>query len=152
MLTYSVYVMLFSLLCFFFFKQKTAYEMRISDWSSDVCSSDLARPALFVWSGNENLSNATAPVLALLAAGFLTNALLQLPFYLQLASGRTRVLVRCFALIVALTIPALLWVVPRYGVVGAAAVWLGFQAISLRSEEHTSEVQSLMRISYAVFC
>src|SRR3546814_645066 len=29
--------------CFFFFKQKTAYEMRISGWSSDVCSSDLAR-------------------------------------------------------------------------------------------------------------
>src|SRR3546814_3625713 len=29
------------LLYFFFFKQKTAYEMRISDWSSDVCSSDL---------------------------------------------------------------------------------------------------------------
>src|SRR3546814_10816915 len=30
-----------SCLTFFFFKQKTAYEMRISDWSSDVCSSDL---------------------------------------------------------------------------------------------------------------
>src|SRR3546814_6685472 len=30
-----------SLFWFFFFKQKTAYEMRISDWSSDVCSSDL---------------------------------------------------------------------------------------------------------------
>src|SRR3546814_10202650 len=29
-------------MCFFFFQQKTAYEMRISDWSSDVCSSDLA--------------------------------------------------------------------------------------------------------------
>src|SRR3546814_10684880 len=29
--------------CVFFFKQKTAYEMRISDWSSDVCSSDLSR-------------------------------------------------------------------------------------------------------------
>src|SRR3546814_5779632 len=28
-------------MCIFFFKQKTAYEMRISDWSSDVCSSDL---------------------------------------------------------------------------------------------------------------
>src|SRR3546814_6444036 len=28
---------------FFFFKQKTAYELRISDWSSDVCSSDLGR-------------------------------------------------------------------------------------------------------------
>src|SRR3546814_3310478 len=40
---YVVFVM-FSVLCFvffFFFKQKTAYEMRISDWSSDVCSSDL---------------------------------------------------------------------------------------------------------------
>src|SRR3546814_1620866 len=40
---------------FFFFKQKTAYEMRISDWSSDVCSSDLAtceqsgRAWRFVW-------------------------------------------------------------------------------------------------------
>src|SRR3546814_3727420 len=33
------YVVCFCL--FFFFKQKTAYEMRISDWSSDVCSSDL---------------------------------------------------------------------------------------------------------------
>src|SRR3546814_16399134 len=31
------------MLYFFFFKQKTAYEMRISDWSSDVCSSDLSR-------------------------------------------------------------------------------------------------------------
>src|SRR3546814_2536720 len=30
---------------FFFFKQKTAYEMRISDWSSDVCSSDLSAAA-----------------------------------------------------------------------------------------------------------
>src|SRR3546814_8402027 len=39
---------MFRLLCrFFFFKQKTAYEMRSSDWSSDVCSSDLdARRAL----------------------------------------------------------------------------------------------------------
>src|SRR3546814_2350438 len=37
-------IMLFCLyfvVSFFFFKQKTAYEMRISDWSSDVCSSDL---------------------------------------------------------------------------------------------------------------
>src|SRR3546814_7995951 len=32
---------------FFFFKQKTAYEMRISDWSSDVCSSDLAQYPFF---------------------------------------------------------------------------------------------------------
>src|SRR3546814_6866888 len=37
-LSYYVFVV-------FFFKQKTAYEMRISDWSSDVCSSDLFRDA-----------------------------------------------------------------------------------------------------------
>src|SRR3546814_10628318 len=40
-------------LLFFFFKQKTAYEMRISDWSSDVCSSDL--------DGATNFKLATAP-------------------------------------------------------------------------------------------
>src|SRR3546814_8408183 len=34
----------FVFIVFFFFKQKTAYEMRISDWSSDVCSSDLPDP------------------------------------------------------------------------------------------------------------
>src|SRR3546814_7412367 len=39
-----MFVQVFAL--FFFFKQKTAYEMRISDWSSDVCSSDLHRRAL----------------------------------------------------------------------------------------------------------
>src|SRR3546814_2466615 len=39
MLLYSIGCSMF----FVFFKQKTAYEMRISDWSSDVCSSDLAQ-------------------------------------------------------------------------------------------------------------
>src|SRR3546814_2578259 len=40
---------MFFLCFFFFFKQKTAYEMRISDWSSDVCSSDLG------WAGRSYL-------------------------------------------------------------------------------------------------
>src|SRR3546814_2314604 len=39
---FGMFYTLFDLCFFFFFKQKTAYEMRISDWSSDVCSSDLA--------------------------------------------------------------------------------------------------------------
>src|SRR3546814_3685118 len=39
-----MYMLLMVYLVFFFFKQKTAYEMRISDWSSDVCSSDLIAP------------------------------------------------------------------------------------------------------------
>src|SRR3546814_7775946 len=37
---------------FFFFKQKTAYEMRISDWSSDVCSSDLRRRLRYIERSN----------------------------------------------------------------------------------------------------
>src|SRR3546814_6241602 len=50
----------FSVICFFFFfKQKTAYEMRISDWSSDVCSSDLgAKPR------RQHLQHAVARVMA----------------------------------------------------------------------------------------
>src|SRR3546814_10410030 len=39
-------------LFFFFIKQKTAYEMRISDWSSDVCSSDLNTRVVFVANPN----------------------------------------------------------------------------------------------------
>src|SRR3546814_9965249 len=37
--------------CVFYFKQKTAYEMRISDWSSDVCSSDLGSASWYASSG-----------------------------------------------------------------------------------------------------
>src|SRR3546814_2186893 len=39
---FSSFTLVFYCVLFFFFKQKTAYEMRISDWSSDVCSSDLS--------------------------------------------------------------------------------------------------------------
>src|SRR3546814_16030296 len=50
LLLYCLYSVLF-----FFFKQKTAYEMRISDWSSDVCSSDL--DSGFVKAGNTASTN-----------------------------------------------------------------------------------------------
>src|SRR3546814_5861649 len=46
-------------LCFFFFKQKTAYEMRISDWSSDVCSSDLK---IVSWGSGQALAAAVIPL------------------------------------------------------------------------------------------
>src|SRR3546814_10275527 len=42
---------------FFFFKQKTAYEMRISDWSSDVCSSDLDLPTLLLFRHGQSAWN-----------------------------------------------------------------------------------------------
>src|SRR3546814_9859618 len=40
--------MFFYMSLFFFFKQKTAYDMRISDWSSDVCSSDLGQAGQYL--------------------------------------------------------------------------------------------------------
>src|SRR3546814_20866368 len=63
----------------FFSKQKTAYEMRISDWSSDVCSSDLSQVMAFIrsgrlrvmsptpGSGTENSTAAMVPSLSVLA-------------------------------------------------------------------------------------
>src|SRR3546814_3861019 len=44
---------------FFFFKQKTAYEMRISDWSSDVCSSDLTTLRVAVMDDTSRAANDT---------------------------------------------------------------------------------------------
>src|SRR3546814_5070291 len=44
------------MLCVLFFKQKTAYEMRISDWSSDVCSSDLVADLADVGFGDTALT------------------------------------------------------------------------------------------------
>src|SRR3546814_6716746 len=63
LLIYSL-VYVFTSVLFFFFKQKTAYEMRISDWSSDVCSSDLHQRAQVV-------QGQVAGVLDLEAEGFL---------------------------------------------------------------------------------
>src|SRR3546814_4972725 len=102
---------------FFFFKQKTAYEMRISDWSSDVCSSDL----LSAGSG---------------LGPRVTAQLLRTPSISRRKSQCSRV-ASCFCTMK--RSPLALARSPR----GSAV---------LRSEEHTSELQSLMRISYAVFC
>src|SRR3546814_6998199 len=122
---------------FFLFKQKTAYEMRISDWSSDVCSSDLPEldfvmyeaeehevpvPAVFQACGNEGIFSIAYPLLADDGTSRLK----------QGVEGSVFAPDRDFPTVQALE-PTLL----RSG---------------LRSEEHTSELQSLMRISYAVFC
>src|SRR3546814_1991877 len=65
-----VRVLLVGWFCFFFFfKQKTAYEMRISDWSSDVCSSDLARVIEANGAGTTFLEAAAVEVQALLDQG-----------------------------------------------------------------------------------
>src|SRR3546814_6729477 len=58
--------------CFCFFKQKTAYEMRISDWSADVCSSDLAGERVLVTAGAGHQGKLLIPKLA--QAGFRVRA------------------------------------------------------------------------------
>src|SRR3546814_1117202 len=105
----------------FFFKQKTAYEMRISDWSSDVCSSDLFAQCL-VEAGMVGLAGGVAGWLLTLAGLWLVRQ--QPAAYADLAHLDLPMFLATFALAVAVS----------------------------RSEEHTSELQSLMRISYAVFC
>src|SRR3546814_9801549 len=115
---------LFICFLFFFFKQKTAYEMRISDWSSDVCSSDL-RGAV------ADLRNQSGIVE--LAVGIDDEAG-------EPAEHRRRV-----------QPPG-----QMAGHLGDADVPGDVarqrRLVEPRSEEHTSELQSLMRISYAVFC
>src|SRR3546814_7335491 len=56
----SAVVVLYVVYVFFFFKQKTAYEMRISDWSSDVCSSDLPGPPFPLQTGSAPAHAGTA--------------------------------------------------------------------------------------------
>src|SRR3546814_8409524 len=121
---------------FFFFKQKTAYEMRISDWSSDVCSSDLkdaletaenrsaevtAETYVAVWS---DLNTARDAYVAALRAS---------PIYAFFKIETTHRALRDSVNDPANRAP----LEALYG--------------NTRSEEHTSELQSLMRTSYAVF-
>src|SRR3546814_8080821 len=103
----------FIVVCLFFVKQKTAYEMRISDWSSDVCSSDL--PGQVTAQVTQNVYDSPTGRILLIPQG----ARLIGDYDSEISVGQERVL--------------LAW-------------------NRLRSEEHTSELQSLMRISYAVFC
>src|SRR3546814_7983119 len=62
MFLYCLFYVVYVFFIFFFFKQKTADEMRISDWSSDVCSSDLAKRKMF--ETGKNIDWATAEALA----------------------------------------------------------------------------------------
>src|SRR3546814_7527262 len=119
----------------FFFKQKTAYEMRISDWSSDVCSSDLSlqRPAFA-----QRRAMVPAPP-----------ASRSIPRYRGRAQGQDYMSIHR---------PRHLWssapACRLQSLKRDRALVLDVAEVIklLRSEEHTSELQSLMRISYAVFC
>src|SRR3546814_1787451 len=114
--------------CIFFFKQKTAYDMRMRGWSSDVCTSDLKLRRRPMQEPRHQLARFQAQRLR--RGG--CDGLLRPRLVLQLAGLQMQALRReASRRPVRLRDPA---------------------AGRFRSEEHTSELQSLMRISYAVFC
>src|SRR3546814_3157309 len=122
----------------FFFKQKTAYEMRISDWSSDVCSSDLAQRRQ-------------------VDPGFLEFGPLALVQRRRRGDHRDQLLAERRPHAPGargLTDVETLAPAQHAAAVGLAGIGIQVHHLALdgRSEEHTSELQSLMRISYAVFC
>src|SRR3546814_2440188 len=132
---------------FFFFKQKTAYEMRISDWSSDVCSSDLIIiPGVSVIERMAGEAMHAADVSVTNDVHVLIDneqrALLE-----SLLSEKTHAQQSRLS---CLREPA--------SRVGGRSLHEIIDKIDLlrsnkyRSEEHTSELQSLMRILYAVVC
>src|SRR3546814_9844145 len=132
------------------FKQKTAYEMRISDWSSDVCSSDL--PV-----GSRTLSKLTA---LNLSPASIRNVMQDLEELGLLSSPHTSAGRMPTEQGLRLFVDGMMQVaepsaedraqieasLSEGGPIESAL------AQATRSEEHTSELQSLMRISYAVYC
>src|SRR3546814_1788374 len=118
---------------FFVFKQKTAYEMRISDWSSDVCSSDLDQRrrhlAAQVEQRDRHAKPGQQPVAGAGQGGEEDDG--EGGVHGGEGSSANEV---------------------GAGVIGDPGGALLLLLLLLRSEEHTSELQSLMRISYAVFC
>src|SRR3546814_4289996 len=129
----------------FFFKQKTAYEMRISDWSSDVCSSDLAAlDHQHVLARVEH--DARRQPLALAQAGRLL-ALGEAQAGVDLAVDDLRRYRRHLGL-VGLAVAGDL---RRDAAAEVAGEALGPLDLNLSSEEPSSELQSPLRNSNAVF-
>src|SRR3546814_10512666 len=137
----------------FFFKQKTAYEMRISDWSSDVCSSDLPTDE-FGGYGNVLYGSDNWVVLEGAVSGPISDTVrARFAGKLNRHDGHRKN--------INMTPGAdrSLGAENNWGIRGTLEADLTDNALltvlgtySKRSEEHTSELQSLMRISYAVFC
>lgn len=85
-------------------------------------------PILELWTGDARLAQVTAPLLALLALGSMLNGLMHIPYMLQLAHGWSGFAARVNLVAVAILVPSIFWVAPRYGAVGAAWVWFALNA------------------------
>src|SRR3546814_2927254 len=128
---------------FFFFKQKTAYEMRISDWSSDVCSSDLwQRRAWCHISFHSGLQLRGFSRLRCRSGQCRAESAGFPQYHFEHSRFRQDPALGCFQ-----------HHNDQYRRCTDQEYFRisGYEGRS-RSEEHTSELQSLMRISYAVFC
>lgn len=83
---------------------------------------------LQLWTQEVSLSQRTAPLLSLLVLGNLLNCLMWIPYQSQLAHGWTGLATRINTVAVLVIVPAILWVTPRHGAVGAAYVWVSLNA------------------------
>jgi O-antigen/teichoic acid export membrane protein len=79
---------------------------------------------LLVWTGSSTVADETAVVLVLLAIAYLFNALYTIPYTLALAAGNTRLPLIVNAFGAPVIVLATILLVPRLGIVGAAAIWL----------------------------
>ncbi|QQV78463.1 oligosaccharide flippase family protein [Sphingomonas aliaeris] len=81
---------------------------------------------LLAWTGDAALSKEVAPLLKLLALGYLCNILMWMPYQAQLAFRWTGLTLRMNMVAVVVIVPSLLWAVPRYGAISAAFAWVTF--------------------------
>src|SRR3546814_6761102 len=140
------------MLIVFFFKQKTAYEMRISDWSSDVCSSDLKELRRYDRAAVDGSYLDMAIVRAISERiGAMSQA--ERAAHPCIGPERADLVIAGCAILSAL---CRLWPAERLRVAdrglreGLLYAMIHGVSAPHRSEEHTSELQSLMRISSAV--
>lgn len=90
-----------------------------------------ARTALIIWTNDPQLVEQVAPLLAVIAFGTLLHSLMWVPYHLQLAFGWTSMTMKVNAAAVAILVPAIFWIVPRFGAIGAAWIWVALNSIYL---------------------
>lgn len=88
-----------------------------------ICLSVFAPEILLLWTRNDTLATAAAPVLAVLAIGTLCNGIMTIPYGLQLAAGTTRLALCSNAIAIVVIVPALVFAIGRGDLVGAAWAW-----------------------------
>ena len=95
-----------------------------------------AEPVLALWTGNAQLAAEVASLLSMLAIGNGLNALMWMPYYSQLAAGITMLTVKINVIAVLILVPAIIFVAPRYGAFGAAAIWATLNATYVLVASH----------------